>query len=271
MAHVTLTGNLRQFTGRRRTQRRCRRRVITLTHRFAASLCAFVLAIALAVGAAPSAIAQEVDLQLVLAVDVSGSVSDERFTLQKEGYARAFRHWRVLEAIRAGPKGAIAVTMTHWTGPTAQMQVVPWMVISDEASMLAFADAVERASRQLYGGGTSISGAIDHAMTLFPQIEAMSGRRVIDVSGDGANNRGRPAAEARDDAMRAGVTINGLPILALEPNLDQYYLDNVIGGPNAFSIVAETFEAFAEAVLKKLITEIAALPLKGRTAAGVRT
>ena len=92
-------------------------------------------------------------------------------------------------------------------------------------------------------------------------------RRVIDVSGDGANNRGRPAAEARDDAVRAGVTINGLPILALEPNLDQYYLNNVIGGPNAFSIVAETFEAFAEAVLKKLITEIAAIPAESEIAA----
>jgi hypothetical protein len=85
------------------------------------------------------------------------------------------------------------------------------------------------------------------------------GRKVIDVSGDGANNRGRPAAEARDDAVREGVTINGLPILALEPGLDQYYQTNVIGGPNAFMIVAETFEAFAEAVLKKLITEIASI------------
>ena len=242
------------------------REQVTIVARRLAWLCAFVLAIAVAMGAPPSATAQVVDLQLVLAVDVSGSVSDERFVLQKQGYARAFRHWRVLEAIRAGPKGAIAVTMTHWTGPTAQMQVVPWIVITDEASMLAVADAIERATRQLYAGGTSISGAINHAMTLFLQIEAISGRRVINVSGDGANNRGRPAAEARDDAVRAGVTINGLPILALEPNLDQYYLGNVIGGPNAFAIVAETFEAFAEAVLKKLITEIAALPLNRRAA-----
>jgi hypothetical protein len=198
-----------------------------------------------------------VDLQLVLAVDVSGSVSDERFKLQQQGYAQAFRNWRVLEAIRSGAAQAIAVTMTQWTGPAQQAQVVPWMVITDEASMLAVAEAIEHTTRQLYGGGTSISGAIDHAMALFPESGTKGGRQVVDVSGDGANNRGRPAADARDDAVREGATVNGLPILALEPGLDRYYIDNVIGGPNAFAIAAETYEAFAEAVLKKLITEIA--------------
>jgi len=226
--------------------------------RLAAKLLALLAAIMLAAGGSPSALAQAAaDLQLVLAVDVSGSVSDERFKLQKQGYAEAFRNWRVLEAIRSGAAQAIVVTMTQWTGPSQQAQVVPWMVISDEASMLAFADAVDRTTRQLYGGGTSISGAIDHAMTLFPDSGAKGGRQVIDVSGDGANNRGRPAAEARDDAIRDGATINGLPIMALEPGLDQYYQSNVIGGPNAFMIVAETYETFAEAVLKKLVTEIA--------------
>jgi Protein of unknown function (DUF1194) len=230
----------------------------------AAKLLALLVALALATGGAASALAQvTVDLQLVLAVDVSGSVSDERFKLQKEGYAEAFRNWRVLEAIRSGQAQAIAVTMTQWTGPSQQAQVVPWMVISDEASMLAFAEAVERTTRQLYGGGTSVSGAIDQAMTLFPQSGSQGGRQVIDVSGDGANNRGRPAAEARDDAIREGATINGLPILALEPGLDQYYQNNVIGGPNAFMIVAETYETFAEAVLKKLVTEIAEAPSEG--------
>jgi Protein of unknown function (DUF1194) len=234
--------------------------VSAVVRRLAATLSALLLAITLAAGTGGPAGAQvAVDLQLVLAVDVSGSVSDERFRLQKDGYVQAFRNWRVLEAIRSGTSRAIAVTMTQWTGPTQQMQVVPWMVIADDASMQAFAEAVDRTSRQLYGGGTSVSGAIDHAMTLFPNVGATGGRRVIDVSGDGANNRGRPAAEARDDAVRSGVTINGLPILALEPNLDQYYIDNVIGGPNAFTVVAEKYEAFAEAVLKKLITEIAAL------------
>jgi hypothetical protein len=102
-------------------------------------------------------------------------------------------------------------------------------------------------------------------MTLFPQSGVKGGRKVIDVSGDGANNRGRPAADARDDAVREGVTINNLPILALEPGLDQYYQTNVIGGPNAFMIVAESFDAFAEAVLKKLITEIARLEAEPAT------
>ena len=234
----------------------------------AAKLIGLLVAIALAAGGSASALAQAaVDLQLVLAVDVSGSVSDERFKLQKQGYAEAFRNWRVLEAIRSGSAQAITVTMTQWTGPAQQAQVVPWMVISDEASMLAFAEAVERTTRQLYGGGTSISGAIDHAMTLFPGSGATGGRQVIDVSGDGANNRGRPAAEARDDAIRDGATINGLPIMALEPGLDQYYQSNVIGGPNAFMIVAETYEAFAEAVLKKLVTEIAEAPTEGKAPA----
>jgi hypothetical protein len=208
-----------------------------------------------------------VDLQLVLAVDVSGSVSDERFKLQQMGYAQAFRSERLLEVIGSGNVGAIAVTMTQWTGPLQQDVVVGWTVIRDRKSMYAFADAIERTTRRLYGGGTSISGAIDHAMTMFAESEVKGGRRVIDVSGDGANNRGRPAADARDAAIKAGITVNGLPILALEPNLDKYYVSNVIGGPNAFHIVAETYESFAEAVLKKLITEISEAPGDGSTVA----
>ena len=228
--------------------------------RLAAKALALLAVIVLAAGGSASALAQAaVDLRLVLAVDVSGSVSDERFKLQKQGYAEAFRNWRVLEAIRSGPAQAIAVTMTQWTGPAQQAQVVPWMVITDEASMTAFAEAVERTTRQLYGGGTSISGAIDHAMTLFAGSGAQGGRQVIDVSGDGANNAGVPVVPTRDGVTAAGITINGLPIMALEPGLDQYYQNNVIGGPNAFMIVAETYETFAEAVLKKLVTEIAVM------------
>jgi hypothetical protein len=249
--------------------------------RLAAKLTAAALAVALTVaGNVAAALAQAVmDLQLVLAVDVSGSVSDERFKLQQQGYSQAFRDWRVLDAIRSGNAQAIAVTMTQWTGPGQQAQVVPWMIITDETSILALADAIERTTRQLYGGGTSISGAIDHAVTLFADEGGggdaskgagkgafKGGRLVIDVSGDGANNRGRPAAEARDEAVAKGITINGLPILALEPGLDQYYQSNVIGGPNAFMVVAESYENFAEAVVRKLITEIAARNTKGKTA-----
>jgi hypothetical protein len=199
-----------------------------------------------------------VDLQLVLAVDASGSVDQVRFDLQKQGYVAAFRHARVLQAIRSGPNQAIAVTMVQWTGPVLQVQVVGWTSVGDEKTATAFANAIERAPRQLFGGGTSISGAIDYAATLFPLSPFRASRRVIDVSGDGSNNRGRPVTLARDAAIAAGIGINGLPILALEPDLDRYYYDNVIGGPGAFVVAARTYETFADAILKKLIMEIAA-------------
>src|SRR5690349_23776787 len=116
-------------------------------------------------GAAAQAV---VDLQLVLAVDASGSVDQVRFELQKRGYVAAFRHARVLQAVRSGPNRAIAVTMVQWTGPMLQVQVVGWTLVGDEETAAAFAAAIERAPRQLFGGGTSISGAIDYATTLFP-------------------------------------------------------------------------------------------------------
>ncbi len=224
---------------------------------------AAVLAILVAACTGGLALAQtSVDLQLVLAVDASGSVNQYRFDLQKQGYAEAFRNPRVLKAIRSGIAGAIAVTVVQWTGPDLQIQVIDWTLVKDERSANAFAAAVEDTPRQLFSGGTSISGAIDHAVTLLLNSarDYPGARRTIDVSGDGANNRGRPAHLARDDAVRAGITINGLPILALEPGLDRYYYDNVIGGPGAFMVTAQTYEAFAEAVLKKLITEIAVGP-----------
>jgi hypothetical protein len=217
------------------------------------------LLVALAVGrltGAPAAAQTAVDLQLVLAVDASGSVSEERFELQKRGYVAAFRNPQLVRAIGSGPARAIAVTMVQWTGPTLQVQVVPWMIVNDEASMGRLAVAIAAAPRQLFGGGTSISGAIDHALTLFGSDPFSGGRRVIDISGDGRNNRGRQAAEARDDAVRAGVSINGLPILAIEPDLEEFYRDNVIGGPGAFVIAAASFASFADAILKKLIIEI---------------
>ena len=199
-----------------------------------------------------------VDLQLVLAVDASGSVDQVRFELQKRGYVAAFRHARVLQAIRSGPNRAIAATMMQWTGPMLQVQVVGWTLIGDKESAAAFSHAIERAPRQLFGGGTSISGAIDYGATLFEQNSFRADRRVIDVSGDGSNNRGRPVTLARDEAVAAGIGINGLPILALEPDLDRYYYDSVIGGPGAFVVAARNYETFADAILKKLIIEIAA-------------
>jgi hypothetical protein len=218
----------------------------------------WALAIMLAVGLSSPAWAEPaVDLQLVLAVDASGSVNQTRFDLQKRGYAAAFRSPQVLKAILSGGEQAIAVTMVQWTGPFLQAQVVPWSLIKDSASANAFADAVAKSQRELFGGGTSISGAIDHAMGLFPESPYKSQRRTIDVSGDGSNNAGRSVVTARDDAVRAGVGINGLPIISIEPNLDRYYFTYVIGGPGSFMIPASNYETFADAILKKLILEIA--------------
>jgi hypothetical protein len=138
--------------------------------------------------------------------------------------------------------------------------VVPWTLIKDGASIEAFAAAIEQAPRQLFSGGTSISGAIDYAMLLMPTSPYRGIKRVIDISGDGSNNRGRDVVSARDDAVRAGAIINGLPILSLEPDLDRYYFNRVIGGPGSFVVAAANYETFAEAVLRKLILEIAALP-----------
>jgi hypothetical protein len=194
---------------------------------------------------------------LVLAVDASGSVNQTRFELQRKGYADAFRNPRVLDAIRGGATGSIAVTMLQWTGPAMQVMTVPWTLIKDAESANALADAIEAAPRQLFGGGTSISGAIDRAMLMFPTAPYLGLKRVIDISGDGSNNRGRDVSEARDEAVRAGVVINGLPIVSLEYGLDKYYFDHVIGGPGAFIVPADSYDNFAQAVLRKLILEIA--------------
>lgn len=226
-----------------------------------AQICRFVarwvMAIFLVCVGLPAQAEPAVDLQLVLDVDASGSVNQTRFRLQQLGYAAAFRNPQVVKAIQSGANQSIAVTMVQWTGPFMQIQVVPWTLIKDAASANAFADAIAVSRRELFGGGTSISGAIDHAMTLFPKSPYQSQRRTIDVSGDGANTSGRPILSARDDAVAAGVGINGLPIVSIEPDLDRYYYDYVIGGPGAFMIPASNYENFADAIVKKLILEIA--------------
>ena len=224
-----------------------------------ARLRAVLAALLLACGLGLPAQAQtNVDLQLVLAVDASGSVNDARFELQKQGYAAAFRHPQVIRAIMSGGEQSIAVTMMQWTGPFMHVQVVPWTLVKDSASAKAFADAIAHSQRELFGGGTSISGAIDQSMLLLSRSPFTSARRTIDVSGDGANTSGRSVARARDDAVSSGVSINGLPILSLDPFLDRHYYNNVIGGPGAFMIPAANYENFADAVVKKLILEIAA-------------
>lgn len=226
--------------------------------RVTAALRAVAALLLLAIAAGATAFADTpVDLQLVLAVDASGSVNQTRFELQKQGYAAAFRNAQVLQAIRAGAHQAIAITMVQWTGPALHVVVLDWTRIGDQASAEAAAAAIAALPRRLFGGGTSISGAIDYAMTLFPQGADRGTRRIIDVSGDGANNSGRPADLARDEAVRQGVVINGLPILSVEPDLDAFYRDNVIGGPGSFVVVAQNFDNFADAILQKLVNEIA--------------
>jgi hypothetical protein len=201
---------------------------------------------------------QAVDLLLVLAVDCSGSVSMDRFTLQKHGYAEAFRSDEVIAVIAGGARQAIAVTMVQWTGPQLHRQVVPWTAIHDAASSHALADGIDAVERTLFRGGTSISGAIDESMRLLAVAPFASDRHTIDVSGDGANNSGRESGAARDDAVAKGVTINGLPILTVEPDLDTFYRTEVIGGPGAFVIAINDFDQFADAIRRKLVTEIAA-------------
>lgn len=200
---------------------------------------------------------EPVDLALVLAVDASGSVDTERFELQKHGYAAAFRNPRVIAAIAGGTRHAIAVAMVQWTGPSLHVEVVGWTRVSDSTSAETLASAIEAAPRRLFGGGTSLSGAIDDGVALLAASPYRAARRVIDISGDGSNNRGRPAEDARDEAVRAGIVINGLPIAWIEPDLVAYYRTNVIGGPGSFVIGIDSYDNFADAILNKLVTEIA--------------
>jgi Mg-chelatase subunit ChlD len=181
---------------------------------------AVLLLAALTLPASPARSEPRAAVQLVLAVDASGSVDTDRYMLQKHGYAEAFRSSAVKAAIRGTPTGAIAVAMLQWTGPALQVVVVDWMLIDSDAAADAFATAVDAAPRALFGGGTSLSGAIDFALPLLARAPFPASRRVIDISGDGANNRGREVEAARDEAVQQGVTINGLPILTLEPTLD---------------------------------------------------
>ena len=214
--------------------------------------------------------AQEpVDVELVLAVDVSRSVDEVEQDLQFRGYAAAFRDPKLIEGIAGGPIGQIAVTLFTWSDWHIQEHLIPWMKIDGRAGAEAFAQAVDAAPRRtwLY---TSISGAIDFAGGLFNRgFEGT--RKVVDISGDGVNNSGRPLADARSDALNKGIVLNGLAVLDRTPQpwasglppLDDYYRDEVIGGPGAFLMVAEGFEAFEQAVKRKIIREIAAAPPPG--------
>jgi hypothetical protein len=210
-----------------------------------------------------------VDLELVLAVDCSRSIDDSEFALQVQGYAEAFRHPSVLRAIQSGMRRSIAVTYVQWAGPFLQTQAIGWTLINDGESALEFADRFQAAPRGFYGGGTSLSGVIDYSKTLFPKSGFNGRRRVIDISGDGINNSGRMATSARDDALREGITINGLAILTEIGGLDNYFRENIMGGEGSFVLAAEDFASFAQAILNKLIREIAELPAEAADLARV--
>ena len=225
-------------------------------------------AIGILFGSLAARAAEEVDLLLVLSSDVSRSVDAPKFKLQRDGYASAIINPRVIQAIRSGALGKIAVSFVEWSGVGAQKIVIDWTIISDEASARDFSAQVIEAPRA-FADRTSISGCIDFAMAQLARAPFQSNRRTIDVSGDGTNNSGRDVADARDEALAKGVTINGLVILSERPTswnadhtnppggLDHYYRNNVIGGPGAFVMVAENFSSFGQAILNKLIAEIA--------------
>ena len=206
----------------------------------------------------PVARAQEkVDLELVLMADASGSIDDDEFLLQRLGVAQAFRNPRVTSAVGSGPLGKIAVMYVEWTGPFLQARIADWMVLSSPALAQAFASRLETAPRELFSGGTAVGHALLYGAKALEENAFAGTRRVIGISGDGHNNRGIPVSLARDHVVAAGITVNGLPILNNWPGLDIYFLDNVIGGPGAFSIPARGFRDFNSAILTKLIREIA--------------
>ncbi len=207
------------------------------------------------------------DLEVILAADVSRSIDDAEFELQRKGYAAALTDPRVLSAIHARANGVVGVCFIEWSGEEDQQVVVDWTEIRDEEDAGSAAAAILAAPRS-FMGRTSISAAIDFAMARFAAAKWQANRRIIDISGDGTNNSGRAITEARDQAIASGVTINGLAIINDKPNLGYsahtqppgglplYYKQNVIGGPNAFLLVVQDFNSFADAMANKLAKEI---------------
>jgi hypothetical protein len=222
--------------------------------------------------------AESVDVALVLVTDVSRSIDDSEFDLEKKGYSSAFTSPQVLAAIHGGTTGAIAVAYIEFAGSLEVKTVIDFTVIRDEASAKAFVDRLQQAPRSFYGR-TAISSGIDHAVQMLAEDGLDTPRRVIDVCGDGTNNAGREVTEARDDALHGGITINGLAIINDHPvswtyahvqppgGLANYYRTNVTGGAGSFVLEVHDFHTFGEAMTRKLISEIAGLPVP-RTVAG---
>ncbi|HLJ18714.1 MAG TPA: DUF1194 domain-containing protein [Stellaceae bacterium] len=240
-----------------------------------------LLSAALLLGGVHGAKAESVDLQLILTSDVSRSIDNDEFKLEREGYAAALENPQVLNAIRSGPRGAIAVSFVEWSSVGEQKVVVDWSVIRDGEGAAVVAAQIRAAPRS-FVGHTSISDGLDFAAKRFEGSGMSSPRRVIDVAGDGTNNSGRPISDARDDAVAKGIVVNGLAIINLNPNfgfiahtqppggLPAYYRENVVGGTGSFVLQIDDFESFADAMVQKLVTEISGLPLRkvGRLARG---
>jgi uncharacterized protein DUF1194 len=213
---------------------------------------AFLLAM---IGALP---AQAAAVALVLAIDVSESVSSERYILQHDGIARAFETPQLVDAIAAVPEGIEALVL-EWSDPDKIAVTVGWTRIANRGAAAAFSASV-RATQRSSHGLTALGSAMRAAAAAFDQMPEPAGRRVIDVSGDGMANFGEPPVTVRDALVKAGITINGLAILSEEPWLEDYYSRNVIGGPAAFVVVAKGFDSFADAMLRKLVQEVARGP-----------
>jgi hypothetical protein len=232
--------------------------------------CLVVLAATVRPGGIAAA-AEPVDVALVLAADVSRSINDEEFALQRGGYAAALTSQRFLDAVHSGVHGAVAVALVEWAGEAEQRTVIDWTVIRNQADAEKFAAVLQSAPRS-FVGRTAIGEGINAAASLFGEGGVEADRHVVDVSGDGTNNQGRPVTAARDAAVKAGVVINGLAIfnrraaaqggfVALHTNppggLLKYYQDNVIGGPGAFALTIDDFKTFGDAMIRKLVAEIA--------------
>jgi hypothetical protein len=227
-----------------------------------------LLGLALALVAPTARAAEPVDMLLVLAADVSRSVTEPKFKLQREGAAAAITHPDVVKAIISGPHRRIAVCFVEWATVGQQGIVVDWTIIDGAAAARGFGDRLVEAPRS-FMGSTSISSAIDFSVRQLERAPFTAERRVIDISGDGNNNSGRSVTEARDEALAKDITINALVILtplneSFRPEhtnppggLEKYFKDNVIAGPGAFTVPAEGHEAFGRALTKKLIQEIA--------------
>jgi hypothetical protein len=224
------------------------------------AVAAALLFVTLTVGKADAANGPDaVDVELVLAVDVSLSMDEQSYRLEMQGYADAFRNPAVQEAIQMGGTGRVAVALMQWSGYGTYRVSVGWTKLDCAGDAEGLAQSIEHAPR-MPGGSTSISGAIDKALALFDGNGFDGARRVIDISGDGRNNNGRNPDAARTAALAQGMVINGLPIASGEPGLEEYYRNNVIGGPGSFIVVAKDFDDFGQAITKKLIAEIANLP-----------